>query len=431
MYLTSRTAALSVTGVLLAVLLPDPRTPLVWTAAVLLLALLDVGAAASPRHVAATRTVDGPCRLGQDVTTRLTLSSRSQRSMRLRVRDAWPPSAHARTSPSHVRLAPGGRAEVVTYLAPTRRGTRQAGPVTLRSVGPLGLGGRQASLEAPASVSVLPAFASRRYLPSRLARLHEMDGRSAAQVRGAGTELDSLRGYVLGDDVRSIDWRSTARRHEVLVRTWQPERDRRVVIVLATDRLAAARTEEGTRLDAYIDVVLLLADLVTAAGDRIEVIVADERVRARLVPSPSVPASSWLARALAETEPRLTVTSWPVVRTAVEQALSGSRGLVVVLAGTATGVVDADQALELAALARRHRVVLAHLEDPDLERVRSRRDTVTQVYAAAAAERDLLELAATRAVVEGAGVTVVAAAPGLLAARVSDVYLTAKQEGRL
>ncbi len=31
------------------------------------------------------------------------------------------------------------------------------------------------------------------------------------QVRGQGTEFDSLREYVRGDDVRSIDWRATAR----------------------------------------------------------------------------------------------------------------------------------------------------------------------------------------------------------------------------
>ncbi|WP_394815508.1 DUF58 domain-containing protein, partial [Clavibacter michiganensis] len=46
-------------------------------------------------------------------------------------------------------------------------------------------------------------------------------------VRGQGTEFDSLRDYVRGDDVRSIDWRATARRQDVVVRTWRRSRDRR------------------------------------------------------------------------------------------------------------------------------------------------------------------------------------------------------------
>ena len=102
--------------------------------------------------------------------------------------------------------------------------------VTVRSVGPLGLAARQVSLPAPGRLRVLPPFTSRKHLPSKLARLRELDGRTALRVRGQGTEFDSLRDYVVGDDVRSIDWRASARRQQVVVRTWRPERDRRVLL---------------------------------------------------------------------------------------------------------------------------------------------------------------------------------------------------------
>ncbi len=84
--------------------------------------------------------------------------------------------------------------------------------MTVRSIGPLGLWARQATLRAPGAIRVLPPFNSRRHLPSRLTRLRELDGRTAVMVRGQGTEFDSIREYVRGDDVRSIDWRATARR---------------------------------------------------------------------------------------------------------------------------------------------------------------------------------------------------------------------------
>ena len=93
----------------------------------------------------------------------------------------------------------------------------------------------------PASVRILPPFLSRKHLPSRLAKLRELDGAIPVLIRGQGTEFDSLREYVVGDDVRSIDWRATARRADVVVRTWRPERDRRVVIVLDTGRTSAGR----------------------------------------------------------------------------------------------------------------------------------------------------------------------------------------------
>ncbi len=162
-------------------------------------------------------------------------------------------------------------------MRPTRRGDRLAARVTVRSLGPLGLAARQGSHEVPWRLRVLPPFTSRRHLPSRLARLRELDGRTAVMVRGQGTEFDSLREYVVGDDVRSIDWRATARAADVMVRTWRPERDRRVLLVLDTGRTAAGRVGDAPRLDAAMDAALLLAALASRAGDRVDLLAYDRR----------------------------------------------------------------------------------------------------------------------------------------------------------
>ena len=99
------------------------------------------------------------------------------------------------------------------------------------------------------------------------------------RVRGQGTEFDSLREYVRGDDVRSIDWRASARNRNVVVRTWQPERDRRVVLVLDTSRTSAGRVDDVPRLDSAMDAALLLAALAARAGDRVDFVAGDRRVR--------------------------------------------------------------------------------------------------------------------------------------------------------
>src|SRR5262249_50220888 len=157
-----------------------------------------------------------------------------RRRFRGRIRDAWPPSTRAEPRLHTLRIAAGQHQQVQTQLRPARRGDQRAAAVTARSIGPLGLAGRPSSQPVPGLVRGLPPFLSRKHLPSRLAKLREIDGRLPTLIRGQGTEFDSLREYVVGDDVRSIDWRATARRADVMVRTWRPERDRRVVIVLDT-----------------------------------------------------------------------------------------------------------------------------------------------------------------------------------------------------
>ena len=141
----------------------------------------------------------------------------------------------------------------------------------------------------PWQIRILPPFLSRKHLPSRLAKLRELDGVIPVLIRGQGTEFDSLREYVVGDDVRSIDWRATARRADVVVRTWRPERDRRVVIVLDTGRTSAGRVgvdptagdpSGWPRLDWSMDAALLLAALASRAGDHVDFLAHDRVPRA-------------------------------------------------------------------------------------------------------------------------------------------------------
>ena len=107
-----------------------------------------------------------------------------------------------------------------------------------------------------------------------------IDGAVAVRVRGQGTEFDSLREYVEGDDVRSIDWRATARGRDVVVRTWRPERDRHLLLVLDTSRTSAGRVGDVPRLDAALDAALLLSALASRAGDRVDLLAFDREPRA-------------------------------------------------------------------------------------------------------------------------------------------------------
>jgi uncharacterized protein (DUF58 family) len=57
-------------------------------------------------------------------------------------------------------------------------------------------------------------------------------GRRASHVRGRGLDFEELRGYVAGDDVRSIDWRVTARMQKPYVRVYSEERDRPTMLLV-------------------------------------------------------------------------------------------------------------------------------------------------------------------------------------------------------
>ncbi|MCC2308775.1 DUF58 domain-containing protein [Cellulomonas chengniuliangii] len=430
MAITWRAVALAALGTVAVLIVPVPGTVLVWALLVAAACTVDTLLAASPRQVAITRSTPASVRLTQSARSTITLSNVSPRRLRAIVRDAWLPSAGAGPNRHPVDLPPGESTRVSTLLTPTRRGDRRADRVTIRTVGPLGLAGRQASLEVPAVLRVLPEFASRRHLPSRLARLRELDGRAAVQVRGGGTEFDSLREYVIGDDVRSIDWRATARRADVVVRTWRPERDRRVLIVLDTSRTAAVRVLDAPRIDASIEAALLLSALASRAGDRVELMAYDRTLRGRVAGMSGPRLMPAVADALAGIDPTLVEMDWPGVVSMVRERLS-QRALVVLLSSLEPAAVEQGLLGVVGQLAERHQVVLAAVRDPEVEELRRGRADVTEVFDAAAAERAELERAAVAARLRQRGVEVVDALPDDLAPRLADTYLALKAAGRL
>ena len=431
MAVSGRLPLLLLCGLVAVVLQPTRETVYGWVAICLLLTALDVALAVSPRRLVLEREPIPQVRLGGTGSSSLLVTNPTRRTLRGVVRDAWQPSAGAARDRHAVRIAGGERRRVSTKLTPTRRGDRHADRVTVRSFGPLRLGARQRSLPVPGTIRALPPFASRRHLPSRLAVLRQLDGRSAVRTRGQGTEFDSLRDYVAGDDVRSIDWRATARRSTVVVRTWQPERDRRVILLLDTSRTSAGRVADQPRLDAAMDAALLLAALASRAGDRVDFLAGDRWIRARVAGgSNRTQLLGELVQAMAPLEPALLEASWPTLASAVTD-ISRRRSLVVLLTPLEPAAIEESLLPTLATLTTHHRVVLASVADPALEGMRSCRETVAQAYDAAATERTLALRERTSAVLGRLGVRVLDADPERLPARLADHYLLLKSQGLL
>lgn len=430
MALTGRAVLLVLLGVLPVALSPGWATWWAWSALCLVAVLLDVLLAGSPRGVSVSREPLPSVRLGEPVDAAYVLVNHGRRRVRGLVRDGWQPSAGATSSRRRVDLPAGQRRRLVTSLHPTRRGDRVAEHLTIRSVGPLGLAARQVSLPARGVLRVLPPFTSRKHLPSKLARLRELDGRTSLRVRGQGTEFDSLRDYVVGDDVRSIDWRATARRSQVVVRTWRPERDRRVLLLLDTARTSAGRVGDAPRLDAAMDAALLLAALASKAGDRVDLLAMDRQVRARVEGASRTDLLPALVQAMAPLEADLVEADWTAIVAAIRARLT-QRALVVLLTPLEAAAVEEGLLPVIHQLTSHHQVVVASVADPSLETMTRERGDAYAVYAAAAAERAVLDRGAVTAELLRAGVEVVDAVPDRLPPLLADRYLALKAAGRL
>ena len=421
MYLAKRALALMAAG--LAVCLILDLSVLVWCGIWVAIIALDTLSAPSAKLLEMERHVPARSRRTEPVDTTLTITSNARHPITVAVRDQWPPSAGAESPATKLALQPRQPQQVHTVLEPTHRGTLAAGPVTVRTRGLLRLAGRQNSRAVPASTLVTAPFRTRRLLPGKIRQMVALEGHQVSISRGAGSEFDSLREYVVGDDIRDIDWRATARVPHPMVRTWHPEKDRQLLIFNDFGRQSAVRIEDSTRFEAQAECAMLLSALATRGGDRVEYCEFAQQVGGSAQGNTADALLHAIGRLSANTQPNLLPTNYDCLIPAASKRLR-HRSMIFLLTA-ADGAMAQTGLLQAATLlAAKHQVAIVSVAPQ--QRETSILDAGDALVSCARAEARLETARAIR-VLRERGVLSVSAPAQAAAAAAADIYLEFKR----
>jgi uncharacterized protein (DUF58 family) len=111
-----------------------------------------------------------------------------------------------------------------------------------------------------------------------------LSGRHASRLRGRGLAFEELRHYQQGDDIRTMDWRATARLRSPHVRVYNEERERPVLLVVDQRRTMFFGSRRAMKSVAAAEVAALAAWRTLAAGDRVGGIVFNDDEMINLSP---------------------------------------------------------------------------------------------------------------------------------------------------
>lgn len=285
------------------------------------------------------------------------------------LRDVVPADAEPRFTAVPFTLH-GGRTVLTQTFRIVRRGRHRFGPVWIRLRGRGGWIDAQREYRADGVIRILPEqFASREeLLKDKGAEIILSDKPVRTRRHGTGTEFESLTEFRDGDDPRRIDWRATARHGRPIVRRFQIEQHRDVMIVVDCGRLMGSETERGTKLDRAVDAALILARTALKSGDRCGMATYDDRLRTYLPPVTGLPYLKSLTEGVFAAQSEFLESDFgPMFSTL--QTRQSKRSLVVVI----SDVVDVETSEQfrssLGMLARRHVVLFAALRTPALSRV--------------------------------------------------------------
>jgi len=172
-----------------------------------------------------------------------------------------------------------GEALVSFALEPVRRGEGVLTDLWLRWRGPLGLIWRQRNERPKRSIPILPNIAAVRDEAIRLFSRDANFGFKIQRETGEGAEFHALRDFQPGMDVRSVDWKQSARHAALLAKEYRTERNHHIVFALDCGRMMSEPVAGLPRLDRALNAALLLSFVSLKLGDRVGLFAFDSKVR--------------------------------------------------------------------------------------------------------------------------------------------------------
>lgn len=317
-------------------------------------------------------------------------------------------------------------------LTPRTRGFLPLGAIHLRTLSPWGLAWRRSSVERSDILQVQPGVRDllREKSGYAIQRRLRTPGPRRNRQWGDGREFESLRDYVQGDDPRSIDWKASAKRRKHLVRNYEAERSQNIVLAIDAGRHMRERLSRvRERIDYALGACMMLASRAQRFGDRIGVVVFDDRIRHVSPPRRADPPA--LAKVLAGVETRLVEPNYPLAFAALGRTFR-KRSLVILFCDIIDASVSRALVNSFTRIGRAHLPLAIAIRNPELAAVAAREVTEPEdAYYRAAAEEMVQARTTTLQVMRQSGILVVDTPPGETLVRTLDKYVEIKERGLL
>jgi uncharacterized protein (DUF58 family) len=396
-------------------------------------AALDYAISEKAKAFRVRREVEDRLAMGAENRVTIKITNLSGRRVTFIVKDEYPPQMEL-LGPRTARLTiPRGRSRAWSYgLLPTARGSYGFGSTVLRFGTRLGLLWRQLAYPTAQDVKVYPDIREAKKNELYAHRSRQMQpGLRRQRLRGQGREFESLREFVVGDEIRHISWPSTARRGKLITRQYTVERSQNVVIMVDTGRLMTARIGKLSKLDHAINAALSIAYVAASGGDNAGLVTFSRRVTNYLPPRRGRDQVNRIMEALYSVEAQMVEPSYARSFNFFNSNFH-RRSLIIIL----TDLVDRDASAELLAhtskLIPRHLPLIVTIGDTDLrELVRTRPESPSDVYRQSVAEEILRQREEALSRIRRAGGLALDVPAGRLSLELVNKYLEVKERGLL
>lgn len=222
-----------------------------------------------PEGIKAERFVPQRLSNGDNNSIRLSIQSSYNFATQISIIDEIPHQFQIRNFNLNASLDKQEQKGFSYDLRPTTRGEFEFGNINVMVSSTIGFIRRRYVIEANVSLPVYPSFIQMRkfemYAISN--RLSDIGIKKMRRI-GHTMEFDQIKEYVRGDDIRSINWKATARSQQLMVNQYQDERSQQIVNVIDMGRVMKLPFDGLNLLEYAINTSLVVSNIALLKDDK-------------------------------------------------------------------------------------------------------------------------------------------------------------------
>jgi uncharacterized protein (DUF58 family) len=227
----------------------------------------------------AKRTVPKMLSLGSENHIRIEIVNLSGQNLHLILTDEVPVQFQLRNLEMRLSL-PSGETRLLDYtLRPLSRGEYVFSDVNIYVRTFLGLGERRIRIPLMQTTPVYPSILEMKtYELKALSRISNFHGIKKLRRLGQSYEFEQIKNYVMGDDYRSINWKATSRKAELMVNQFEEEKAQQVYTILDSSRSMHMPSNGLSLLDYAVNTSLVISNIALNKHDKTGLLTFSDKI---------------------------------------------------------------------------------------------------------------------------------------------------------
>lgn len=346
--------------------------------------------------------------------------------------DEWPEQLEIRNQRWKISLKARQQKRIQWQLRLVRRGEYQFGDIHLFVSTPLNLLTRRFTTEANDTIACYPSFVHLNELGIRSnATIQYQQGNVRMRKIGQSMEFEQIKEYVTGDDIRTLNWKASARRGMLMVNEFAQERAQQVYCIIDKGRLMKMPFSEVTLFDYAVNATLVLSSVCLDNRDKTGLITFSDQIGTMLAADNRPTQLGGIMEALYKQETEFPESDFELLYNTIRTRVR-NRSLLILFTNFESVNGLHRQMDYIRSLAKYHLVMVVFFENTELKSlIKVPASTIEQVYVKAVAGKFAFEKKLIAGELSKYGIVTILAKPNELTIKTVNKYLELKVKSAL